>query len=76
MGEVSKSYIVRAAGSPTRVGKLWKVYPYKLRELLDALDDARLRSYGQGPQILVVASGRQRKIIRRFEGGREVPLAT
>jgi hypothetical protein len=76
MAEVGKSYIVRAAGSPARVGKVWKVYPYKLRQLLDALDDARLRSHGHGPQVLVVASGRQRKVIRRFEDGREVPLVT
>jgi len=38
-------------------------------DLPDALDDARLRNYSHEPQVLMAASGRQRKIISRFEGG-------
>lgn len=69
MAEIGKSYIVRAAGTPSRPGRVFKVYPYTLRDLLEAIDDARLRSYGHGPQVVAVAEGRRRTVIRRFEDG-------
>lgn len=50
MATASKSYAVREAGTGNRLGKVWKTYPYNLRSLLEALDDARLRSINRGPQ--------------------------
>jgi hypothetical protein len=47
----SKSYAVRDAGTPSRLGKINKVFPYNLRSLLEALDDARLRSFNEGPAV-------------------------
>ena len=64
--------MVREAGSPSRMGKVYKVYPYTLKALLEAIDDARFRSYAEVPQLVVRVDGRQRTIIRRFEHGREV----
>jgi hypothetical protein len=49
MRDVRPGYLVRDAGSPSRPGRVFKMYPYTLRSLLDALDDARLRSYADGP---------------------------
>jgi hypothetical protein len=58
------------------VPKVWLQYAFslftELRELEAALEDGRFRSYDHGPQVLVVTSGRQRKVICRFEGGRDV----
>jgi hypothetical protein len=68
-----KSYAVRHAGSPSRLGKVWKVYPFSLRSLEEALQDARLRSLYDGPHVLTVVEGRQSRVIRRFEHGRQVP---
>jgi hypothetical protein len=70
----SKSYVVRHAGSPSRLGKVWKTYPYTLRALLGAIEDARLQSYNNGPHVLAVVNDRKTRIIRRFELGREVPV--
>lgn len=68
------SYIVRGAGTPSRPGPVHKVYPYTLRDLLDAMDDARLRSFTEGPQIVIRVNGDERITFRRFEGGRETAL--
>ncbi len=70
----SKSYVVRHAGSLSRLGKVYQTYPYTLRSLEKALEDARLRSYNNGPHVLTVVTGRHSRILRRFEHGREVPL--
>ena len=50
------------------------MYPYTLRALLDALDDARLRSYSEGPQLVIRVEGTTRAVFRRYEGGREAPI--
>jgi hypothetical protein len=50
-----------------------KVYPYTLRALTEALEDARFRSFSGPPQVLAVISGSESRIIRRYEDGREVP---
>jgi hypothetical protein len=68
----SKSCVVRHAGSPSRLGKVYRIYPYTLRSLIDAMDEARLRSYGSGPHLLTVVEGRQNRVIRRYENGRQV----
>jgi hypothetical protein len=40
-----RAYVVRDAGSPSRLGKLYKIYPHTLDSLLEALEDARFRSH-------------------------------
>ena len=70
-----RAYMVQDAGSPSRMGKVYKVCPYTLKALFQALDDARFRSFAEVPQLIVRVNGRQRTVIRRFEHGREVSLA-
>jgi hypothetical protein len=62
-------------GSPSRMGKVYKVYPYTPKALLEAIDDARFRSYTGTPQLVVRVEGKERAVIRRFETGREVPVS-
>lgn len=59
-------------GSPSRFGKVWKVYPYSLRSLEEALWPACWRSVYNGPHVLAVVAERQSTVIRRYEGGRQV----
>ena len=49
--------MVRDAGSPSRMGKVYKVYPYTLKALLQAIDDARFRSFAEVPQLVVRVGG-------------------
>ena len=72
MATAARSYTVRDAGTGTRLGKVYKTYPYTLRSLMEALEDARLRSYNGPLQIVTVVTGRQSAVIRRFESGHEV----
>jgi hypothetical protein len=72
VAEASKSYAVCAAGTPSRIGKVWKVYPYSLQSLLEAMEDARLQSFNHGAHVLTVVTGRQTEVIRRYEHGHEV----
>jgi hypothetical protein len=65
----SKSYAIRAAGSPSRPGKIWKTYPYDLRSLVLALDEARWHSLYNGPHVVTVVTGRCSKVIRVYEHG-------
>ena len=58
MAEVSRAYVVRDAGTAGRPGKIRNTYPYSLRDLLQALEDARLRSLTSGPQVVAVVTGR------------------
>ncbi|WP_300605940.1 hypothetical protein [Trebonia sp.] len=74
MATGSRAYVVRDAGSPGRLGKVYRMYPYTLQALLQALDEARLRSYNGPPQVVTVVADRQSTVIRRFEHGREVPV--
>jgi len=68
----TRSYAVRDAGSPSRLGRVRKTYPYNLRSLLEALDDARLRSFNEGPQVVTLVRGRRSQVIRSDEHDREV----
>jgi hypothetical protein len=68
----TRGYAVRDAGQPSRLGKIYKTYPYDLRSLLEALEQARLRSFNQGPQVVTVVTGRQNQVIRRYEHGKQV----
>jgi hypothetical protein len=59
---------------PERPGsKDVQTHAYTLHGLLDALDDARLRSYGANPVVAVVLENRTSRVIRRYEHGHEVP---
>jgi hypothetical protein len=59
VAEERRGYIVRDAGTPSRQGPVFKVYPYTLTALIEAIDDARFRSYagaapagcGGGPPV-------------------------
>lgn len=66
-----RGYIVRPADAP---GEVASIYPYTLKALLQAMEDARFQSFAGGPQELVKTEGSQQTVIRRYEGGREVPL--
>lgn len=72
MPEERRGYIVRSAGTPGRPRPVFKIYPYTLRSLLDAMEDARFQSFADGPQEVVKTEGRERTVVRRYEGGREV----
>lgn len=69
-----RGYMVRAAGTPGRPGPVFKIYPYTLRALLDALEGARFQSFAQGPHLVIRIDGDERRAFRRYEGGQEVGL--
>jgi hypothetical protein len=72
MTTASRAYIVRDAdGGP---GEVTQVYGYTLKGLTTALEDARFRSFHGAPQAVAVLRDGQSTVIRRFEGGHEVPL--
>jgi len=48
------------------------VFPGTLQGLLDALDAGTYRSAAGSPKMVVIAEGKHRQVIRRFEGGQEV----
>jgi hypothetical protein len=64
-----RQYVVRDAVT----GEPWKTYPYSLAALLEALDDARLRSYSEGPVQVVRVIGDEEIAFRRYDQGQEVP---
>jgi hypothetical protein len=68
-----RAYVIRDAGTQSRIGKVYKVYPYTLKSLLGAIDDARYRSLAGTAQLLVLVEGKRQKIIRRFEDGKQLP---
>jgi hypothetical protein len=72
MARAGGAYVVRddGAGAPGNVDKL---YPYTLKGLTDALEEARLRSFAGPPQVVEVIGEPGRKVIRRYERGRESP---
>jgi hypothetical protein len=72
--EPSRAYAVRDAGTPRRLGKVYKLYPYTLVALLEALEEARFRSFSGPPQVVTRIEGRRSTVIRRYEHGREVPI--
>jgi hypothetical protein len=76
MTEAARGYLVRDA-DPTRGkgAKVDQIYPYTLRGLTEALEEARFRSHSGAPQVLAILGTGNSRVIRRFEGGREVPVA-
>ena len=69
-----RAYVVRDAGSASRMSKVYKVYPYTLQAVLEAIDDTRFRSFAEVPQVVARVDGREQTIICRFEHGRQVPI--
>jgi hypothetical protein len=76
MTEAGKGYVVRDAETTGgKGGKVDQLYPYTLRGLTEALEEARFRSHSGAPQVLAVLGVGNTRVIRRFERGREVPVA-
>ena len=72
MARAGGAYVVRddGAGTPRNVDKL---YPYTLKGLTDALEEARFRSFAGPPQVVAVMGESGSRVIRRYEHGRESP---
>ena len=65
------AYVVRDDSPGAASGNVDVLYPYTLKGLVDALEEARLRSFA-GPAQVVMAKGEDgMRVIRRFEGGRD-----
>jgi hypothetical protein len=71
MARAGSAYIVREDGAGTPAGNVDKLYPYTLKGLTDALEEARFRSYAGPPQVVLVMGESGLKPIRRYENGRE-----
>ena len=78
MARAGGAYVVRDDGAGTVLGltgpgNVDKLYPYTLKGLTDALEEARFRSFAGPPQIVAVMGEAGMRIIRRYEHGRESP---
>ena len=76
MAAAVRSYVVQDAGPRTGPGETQIEYPYTLRGIEKALTDAAFRSISGPPQVIKVVSGDQSRVIRRYEHGREVSVAS
>jgi hypothetical protein len=75
MTEAARGYLVRDADSTRGKGaKVDQIYPYTLRGLTEALEEARFRSHSGAPQVLAILGTGSTRVIRRFVDGREVPV--
>jgi hypothetical protein len=72
MARAAGAYVVRDDGADAQ-GNVDQLFPYTLRGLTDALEEARFRSFGGPPQLVLVMAEAGLKIIRRYEHGREAP---
>ena len=73
MARAGSAYVVRDDDAGTTPGSVDKLFPYTLKGLTDALDEARFRSFAGPPQVVLVMSDTGMKVIRRYEHGRERP---
>jgi hypothetical protein len=73
MSRAGAAYVVRDDAGGTMAGNVDKLYPYTLKGLTDALEEARFRSFAGPPQVVVVMGESGMKVIRRYEHGRESP---
>ena len=85
MAVAGRAYVVREAseaneasetgknGGGTGSGSVDRLYPYTLKGLTDALEEARFRSFAGTPHVVAVAADSGIKIIRKYERGQEVP---
>ena len=72
MARAAGAYVVRDDGAGAQ-GNVDQLFPYTLRGLTDALEEARFRSFAGPPQLVLVMAEAGLKIIRRYEHGREAP---
>jgi hypothetical protein len=73
MARAGGAYVVRDDDAAAQSANVDKLYPYTLKGLTDALEEARFRSFGGPPQVVAVMADRRMKVIRRYENGRESP---
>jgi hypothetical protein len=77
MARAGGAYVVRddgagrEQGAGAQPGSVDKLYPYTLKGLTDALEEARFRSFAGPPQLVLVKADSGLKVIRRYEHGRE-----
>ena len=67
MARAGGAYIVRDEDAGGDSGNVDKLYPYTLKGLTDALEEARYRSYAGPPQIVLTMAEGGMKLIRRYE---------
>ena len=67
------AYVVRDDDPGAPSGNVDKLYPYTLKGLIEALEEARFRSAAGPPQVVVVKGEDGLRVIRRYEHGREIP---
>jgi hypothetical protein len=56
----------------TGSGNVDRLYPYTLKGLTEALEEARFRSFAGAAQVVAVTAESGIKLIRKYEHGREV----
>ncbi len=71
MARTGGAYVVRDEEAAAQSANVDKLYPYTLKGLTDALEEARFRSFAGPPQVVAVMAESGMKIIRRYENGRE-----
>jgi hypothetical protein len=71
MARAGGAYVVRDEDAGAASGNVDKLYPYTLKGLTDALEEARFRSFAGPPQVVVIMGDGGMKVIRRYEHGRE-----
>ena len=76
MAMAGKVYVVEDADPGSSSGIPAGTFPGTLAGLLDALDAGRYRSAAGTPKVLVIADGKDRQVIRRFENGNETGSAS
>jgi hypothetical protein len=67
------AYVVRDDDPDAPSGNVDKLFPYTLKGLIEALEEARFRSAGGPPQVVVVKGEDGMRVIRRYSRGREIP---
>lgn len=73
MARAGGAYVVRDESAGGGSGNVDKLYPYTLKGLTDALEEARYRSYAGPPQVVLTMAEGGMRLIRRYEHGRETP---
>ena len=65
------AYVVRDDGPGGPSGNVDKLFPYTLKGLVDALEEARFRSFAGPPQVVAVTGEDGMRVIRRYCRGKE-----
>jgi hypothetical protein len=72
MAVAGRAYVVREDNAGTEPGNVDRLFPYTLKGLTEALEEARFRSFAGTPHVVAVAAESGIKVIRKYEHGREV----